>query len=82
MAWFDIQDVGKLLSFSTLRYAPTGFEQDLPYTIGLARFEGGIQVFGRLSQSINPEEMTIGMDVIVSPIRLPNERIAYELRKP
>jgi len=82
MAWFDIQGVGKLISFSTLSYAPTGFEQDLPYTIGLARFEDGIQVFGRLSQSIIAEEMAIGMDVVVSPIRLPNERIAYELRKP
>ena len=82
MTWFDIDGAGKLVSFSTLSYAPTGFEKDLPYTIGLARFKGGIQVFGRLSPSIMPDEMAIGMDVVVSPVRLPHDRIAYELSKP
>jgi len=82
MAWFDIQNTGTLVSFSTLSYAPTGFEQDLPYTVGLARFDEGIQVFGRLSQSIMPEEMAVGMDLVVSALRLPGDRIAYEFTKP
>jgi hypothetical protein len=82
MEWFDVVGTGKLVSFSTLSYAPTGFEKDLPYTIALVRFSGGIQVFGRLSKSVNPKEITVDMNVLVSPVDLPGGRIAYEFRKP
>jgi len=82
MAWFDIKGIGTLVSFSTLSYAPTGFEQDLPYTVGLARFDKDIQVFGRLSRSIMAEDLAVGMDLVVSPLRLPGNRIVYELTRP
>jgi len=82
MEWFDVVGPGKLVSYSTLSYAPTGFEKDLPYTIGLLRFEGNIQVFGRISRDIKPEEMAVGMDLLVSPVRLSGEKVAYEFRKP
>ena len=82
MTWFDVEGTGRLLSFSTLSYAPTGFEKDLPYTIGLVRFKGDIQVFGRLSKTVAPEDITTGMEVVVSPVELPGNRITYEFRKP
>ena len=82
MEWFDINGTGTLVSFSTLSYAPTGFEQDLPYTVGLARFDEDIQVFARLSRSIMSEDLVVGMELVVSPLRLPGDRIAYELTRP
>lgn len=82
MEWFDVVGTGKLVSSSTLSYAPTGFEKDLPYTIALARFNEDIQVFGRLSKTIKPEEIAVGMDLLVSPVELPDGKIAYEFRKP
>jgi uncharacterized OB-fold protein len=82
MEWFDIEERGKLVSYSTLSYAPTGFEQDLPYTIGLVRFGDNIQVFGRLSQTISPEEVAVGMNLVVRSLELPGDRITYEFRKP
>lgn len=82
MEWFDVVGTGKLVSSSTLSYAPTGFEKDLPYTIALARFNGDIQVFGRLSKTIKPEEIAVGMDLLVSPVELPDGKIAYEFRRP
>ncbi len=80
--WFDVVGMGKLISFSTLSYAPTGFEKDLPYTAALVRFEGNIQVFGRLSKAIRPEDITVGMDLLVSPVELPDGRISYEFVTP
>jgi len=82
MEWFDLVGPGKLVSYSTLSYAPTGFEKDLPYTLGLVRFEGDLQAFGRLSKTIKPEELTVGMDLFVSPMELSDKRVAYEFRKP
>jgi len=82
MEWFDVVGTGKLLSYSTLSYAPTGFEKDLPYTIALVRFEGDLQIFGRLSKAIKPENIAVGMDLRVTPVKLSDARIAYEFRKP
>ena len=81
MEWSEIIDKGKLISYSTLIYAPTGFEADLPYTIALVEFENKIKVFGRLSKEIKAEEIMIGMDLKYSIVKLPNDRITYEFKK-
>jgi uncharacterized OB-fold protein len=80
MEWFEIAGPGKLISFSTLMYAPTGFEEDLPYTIALAQF-GDVKIFGRMSKDLKEEDMEIGMDLEVVPVKLLGEKVAYELRK-
>lgn len=81
MEWSEITGKGKLISYSTLIYAPTGFEVDLPYTITLVEFENKIKVFGRLSKEIKAEEIVIGMDLKYSIVKLPNDRITYEFKK-
>ncbi len=80
MEWFEVSGPGRLLSFSTLIYAPTGFENDLPYTIALVQF-GDLKVFGRMSKEIKEEEMEIGMPLKVAPITLEGGRVSYEFRK-
>ena len=80
MEWFEISGPGELLSFSTLFYAPTGFEGDLPYTIAVVRF-GELQIFGRMSKGMKEEEMEIGMALEVAPVRLEGEKLSYEFRK-
>jgi uncharacterized OB-fold protein len=81
MEWFEITGTGKLISYSTLSYAPTGFEQDLPYTIALVQFGDKVRLFGRLSKEIRAEEITIGMDLRVAPVELSNGQISYEFRR-
>jgi uncharacterized OB-fold protein len=81
MEWPEITGKGKLISYSTLIYAPTGFEADLPYTIALVEFENKMKVFGRLSKEIKEEEIAIGMELKYSVIKLPNDRITYEFKK-
>ncbi len=31
MEWFDVTGNGKLMAYSKLKYAPVGFDEDLPY---------------------------------------------------
>ena len=62
MEWFEVTGAGTLLTYSTLSYAPTGFGQDLPYTIAVVDF-GSVRVFGRLERSIPAENISIGMQL-------------------
>jgi len=70
-----------LVSYSTLIYAPTGFEADLPYSIALVEYDNKVKVFGRLGKEIKPEEISIGMELKHAIVRLPNDRITYEFKK-
>ncbi|MCK5552202.1 MAG: OB-fold domain-containing protein, partial [Deltaproteobacteria bacterium] len=81
MEWFEITGPGRLISYSTLIYAPTGFEGDLPYTIALVQFGRDIKLFGRLSKEIKAEEIKVGMRVWVTPVGLANDRVSYEFRE-
>jgi uncharacterized OB-fold protein len=81
MEWSEITGKGRLISYSTLIYAPTGFEADLPYTIALVEFENKIKVFGRLSKEIKEPEISIGMELRVEVVKLPNDRIIYEFKE-
>jgi uncharacterized OB-fold protein len=80
MEWSEVAGEGKLLSFSKLKYGPTGFEEDLPYTIAVADF-GELKVFGRMDKGISDDDITIGMSVTVSPVTLANDKIAYEFKR-
>jgi len=80
MEWFEISGPGKLISFSASMYAPTGFEDDLPYTIALANFDD-VKVFGRMSKDLEEEDIEIGMDVAVVPVKLRGEKVSYEFKK-
>ena len=81
MEWFEIAGPGQLVSYSTLIYAPTGFEEDLPYTIAVVQFGEDIKVFGRLSKEIKAGEVRVGMKLDVTPVELPNGRVSYEFRE-
>ncbi len=79
--WFPVEGTGKLITYSTLHYAPVGFENDLPYTIALLDF-GEYKVFGRISKNIPEEEIKIGMELKPEVVRLPNGQITYEFVRP
>ncbi len=81
MEWFEIKGTGKLITYSTLQYAPIGFEKDLPYTIAVVDF-GEFKVFGRIDKSIPVEEIKIGMDLKVKPVKLEGDRLIYVFVKP
>ena len=81
MTWEELSGRCKLLTYTTAHFAPTGFQRDLPYTLALAHCEEGVNVYARLNKEINENEIYIGMDLKLTPLRLPNGRITYELKK-
>ena len=81
MKWHELSGRCKLLTFTTAYFAPTGFRDDVPYTIGLAECEEGVKVYALLSKEINEKDIKIGMDLQATPLRLADNRITYELKK-
>jgi uncharacterized OB-fold protein len=78
--WFEIKGNGKLLTYTVVNYGPTGFEEDAPYALAIADFDG-MRVFGRLSKSLKESDIKPGMGVKVLPVKLPGGRIGYEFQK-
>ncbi len=76
MEWQEVKGKGQLVSYSRLKYAPAGFEDDLPYTIALLDY-GQYQVFGRLDADLDINEVKIGMDLSVAVNELPDDRFNY-----
>jgi len=79
--WLEISSIGTLLTFTVVNYGPSGFENDTPYTLGIAEFEEGVKVLGRVSREISPEDIKVGMRVKLTPVKLANEQIIYEMQR-
>lgn len=80
MEWFEVSGTGKLVTFSKLKYAPVGFEEDLPYSIAVLDY-GNFKVFGRIADDIPDEEIKPGMPMKTSAHKLPNGRLNYVFKK-
>lgn len=80
MVWNEVSGKGKLVSFSQLKYAPVGFDGDLPYSIAMLDY-GEYQVFGRLDSGLDVGEVKIGMEMTTAVNRLPSGQINYVFKK-
>ncbi len=78
--WIEIKGTGRLVTFTTVNYGPSGFEDDAPYTLGIAEFEEGVKILGRVSKEMNPEDIKVGMKVKLTPLKLGNEHFIYEMK--
>ena len=80
MEWFEVNGIGKLVSYSKLEYAPIGFQDDVPSSIALLDY-GDYKVFGRLHQDLPDDEIKIGMEMKTAPNTLPNGQLNYVFQK-
>jgi len=80
MEWFDVKGTGKLLTYSKLKYAPIGFEEDLPYCIALLDY-GDYKIFGRIDSDLTDEEIQAGMAMKTAVNTLPNGHLNYVFKK-
>jgi uncharacterized OB-fold protein len=80
MEWFEVEGVGKLITYSKLKYAPVGFEDDLPYCIAVLDY-GDYKVFGRIAGEIPEEEIQLGMEMVTAANKLPNGQLNYVFKK-
>ncbi|MFQ6071064.1 MAG: Zn-ribbon domain-containing OB-fold protein [Candidatus Aminicenantales bacterium] len=74
--WFEVSGKGKLISYSKLKYAPSGFEGDLPYAIAVLDY-GDYRVFGRISPDVPEDKIKLGMEMKTVVNRLPNGQLNY-----
>lgn len=81
MTWEELSGRCKLLTYTTAYFAPTGFQEDLPYVLALAQCEEGVRVYACLTKDLNESNIRIGMDLKLAPLRLPDGRITYEFKK-
>ncbi len=79
MDWFEIEGPGELISYTTAMYAPAGFENDVPYSLGVANFPEGVKVFGRLDKSLTDDKIKAGMKVKAKIVTSGEGRVSYEL---
>ncbi len=76
MDWRKITSKGSLISFTRSYFAPTGFEEDVPYVLAVADFEG-TKVFGRFKEGFTEEDLSSGMEVTIEPVTHKNGQISY-----
>lgn len=80
MKWQEVSGTGKLVSYSRLKFAPMGFDGDLPYCIALLDY-GDYRVFGRLDSALDDSEIKIGMSMTTVANKLPNGQLNYVFKK-
>ncbi len=81
MDWFEMPGKGKLETFTTAYYAPFGFEGDPPYAMGVVDFGEGLKLFARLEKGAKPEELRVGMDVKIRPLKYDDGQLSFEITK-
>jgi len=79
--WFEVAGKGRLETYATVNYGPTGFEDDAPYILALGEFGEGLKIFSRLSKDIKEGDIKPGMEVKVVPLKLSGDRITFEFQK-
>jgi uncharacterized OB-fold protein len=76
MEWREVTGTGKLVSYSRLKYAPVGFDADLPYSIAMLDY-GDYQVFGRIDTEVDMAKVKIGMPMTTVVNELPNGQLNF-----
>ena len=80
MEWFEIEGTGKLITYSKLKFAPVGFEDDLPYCIAVLDY-GDYKIFGRFASDIPDEDIQMGMAMKTAANKLANGQLNYVFTK-
>ncbi|UCC40870.1 MAG: Zn-ribbon domain-containing OB-fold protein [Candidatus Aminicenantes bacterium] len=78
--WFETSGIGRLVSYSKLEYAPSGFGDDLPYSIAVLDY-GDYKIFGRLASDVPEDEIQLGMEMKTVVNELPNGQLNYVFQK-
>ena len=81
----EISGKGTLHTYSRIAAAPTGFEDVVPYTVGVVDLEEGGRLLAWIGETIADDEVEIGMKLQVVP-RIFEEveeiKVYYSLEKP
>jgi|TARA_B100000315_G_C14382380_1_gene498056 hypothetical protein len=85
---FDFKEYngkGKIYTYTTISAAPTGFEDNVPYTAAVVELDEGGRLMAWTGESISSDEIRIGMPVQVVPRvfeESPKIKVYYSVEKP
>jgi len=82
MEWVKLSGKCKLVTYTTVHFAPVSFRYDVPYILAVAQLEEGPMVFAPMSKDIKESEVKAGMSLNLTPVKLVGGKVLYELRKP
>lgn len=72
LEWRTVSGRGKVYSYTITYVATAGFEDKVPYAIGLIELDEGVRIIGNMI-NVKPEEMKVGMPVKVAFERLSDD---------
>jgi hypothetical protein len=82
LEWIDYSGRGKLLTYTRIYAAPTGFEEHAPYTIGVVDLEEGGRLLAMFENPPeNENDIIVDGDVIVKPKVINDDRLLYVLEQ-
>ena len=59
-----LEGVGKIVTYTAIRYPPVGYEDQAPYVVAIISLENGPKVIGRIASPI--DDVKIGSKVMLS----------------
>jgi uncharacterized OB-fold protein len=83
--FFEMSGKATLNTFTKIVAAPTGFEEECPYVVGVVDLEEGGRALAWFGRSIKEEEIKIGMALQMVPQifeELEDIKVYYSLEKP
>lgn len=83
--FFEMKGKARLHTYTRIDAAPTGFEDEVPYTVGVVDLEEGGRLLAWIGETVKEEEIEIGMELQVVP-RIFEEmeeiKVYYSLERP
>lgn len=77
LGWQEAEGSGTLMSWAVIRAVPpAGFEDDLPYAVGVVRLDEGVQLLGRLDPDAAGDWSEYECDMRVRFAARPTDQIA------
>lgn len=81
----EVSGKGTVYTFSRIDAAPTGFEDEIPYTVAVIDLEEGGRLLGWIGDTIGQDKVEIGMEVQVVPQifeEVEEIKVYYSVEKP
>ena len=67
--WVPINGSCRLVTFTQVHFAPPPFQQDVPYTLGLAELTNGLRVFAPISSEVESGTLKPGFKLVLKPVK-------------
>ena len=81
----EVSGAGRLHTFTKIVAAPTGFEDVVPYTVGVVDLDDGGKALAWFGETIGEDDIRIGMELQVVPRifeELEEIKVYYSLERP